>query len=81
MNGQEWVRYDCSWNGPETGQASDLPNFNPLADPDGINSGEWLVVMSLDGRELMRATLTVEGTFQNWTPVGVLPYCIGLTNK
>jgi serine/threonine-protein kinase len=72
MNGQEWVRYDCIWPGPETG----TDNIT-LSEPDGLHSGTWEVTISLDGVVYMREQIVVEGNWTFWFPAGVFSTCYG----
>lgn len=72
MDGNEWVRYDCTWSGAETGSA-DID----LTEPDGLHSGTWEVTITVDGVELLREQVVVEGNWNFWTPAGVFGTCYG----
>jgi len=70
MDGQEWVRYDCTWPGPTTG-ADDIT----LREPGGLRSGIWEVTISVDGVVLLRDGVVVEGSWSYWSPAGVFNTC------
>jgi hypothetical protein len=56
MDGKEWVRYECSWQGPETG-------FDEvtLTEPKGLHSGIWQIEIFINNERLLHETITVEG--------------------
>jgi hypothetical protein len=72
MNGNEWVRYDCAWPGPEVG-IDDIS----LLEPDGLHSGTWEVTISINGNVLLREQVVVEGNWSYWSPAGVFNTCYG----
>ena len=59
MDGQEWVRYQCTWPGPSNG--TDMVS---LREPDGLHSGIWKVTITVNGMVLLEEHIQVEG---NWT--------------
>jgi hypothetical protein len=74
MKGSEWVRYECSWPGPQTG----LEDKVKLANPSGLQSGVWELTILIDKQVMLNETITVEGTWVDWYPQGVIPNCYGL---
>ncbi len=70
MNGQEWVRYDCTWPGPVTGMGQVT-----LREPGGLHSGTWVVTISVDNQVLLRGAVRVEGNWNYWAPAGVFNTC------
>ena len=73
VDGREWVRYDCSWNGPSNGQESDLK----LWDMQGLTSGTWTLSIFIDGRNVLQESLEVLGNWNIWTPAGTFNTCYG----
>jgi cytoskeletal protein RodZ len=72
MNGDEWVRYDCSWPSLETG----IDQIT-LSEPGGLHSGTWEVTISINGTVLLREQVVVEGNWSYWSPAGVFNSCYG----
>jgi RNA polymerase subunit RPABC4/transcription elongation factor Spt4 len=72
MDGREWVRYDCSWSGPETG-IDDIT----LSEPDGLHSGTWEISITVDEVVLLREQIVVTGNWTFWEPAGVFYSCYG----
>lgn len=72
MNGQEWVRYDCSWPGPENGT-----DRVTLSEPKGLHSGIWEVTISVDRVVLLQEQITVQGNWTYWDPAGYFDTCYG----
>jgi serine/threonine protein kinase len=73
MNGKEWVRYECSWPGPENGLEENVT----LTEPDGLHSGEWVITISIDGDILLREKIWIEGDWDFWVPAGYFDSCYG----
>lgn len=71
LDGREWVRYDCTWNGASSGQEK----VNPLAEPRGLASGVWEMVIRVDNEVLLREEITVQGRWDYWNPAGVYHSC------
>jgi hypothetical protein len=65
---QSWIRYDCTWQGGNTGWFS-----TTLKEPGGLRSGTWTVVMTIEGKYRFEATLEVAGSFNYWSPAGTQP--------
>jgi tRNA A-37 threonylcarbamoyl transferase component Bud32 len=66
--GEEWVRYECTWQGPEDGVF-----YGRLWDSEGLRSGAWVVSVELDGQGAFQEVVFVEGDYDLWTPAGMLP--------
>jgi len=72
MNDREWVRYDCTWPGPEAGVAE-----ISLSEPGGLHSGAWEVTILVNGNAVLREQPVVEGEWTLWTPAGTFNTCYG----
>jgi hypothetical protein len=64
-NGQEWIRFDCTWQGTETGSK----NFK-LFDTGGLRSGLWVMKIISEGEVIAQAEVLVEGSYDYWAPAG-----------
>ena len=71
-DGKEWVRYNCYWPGPESGVEEIT-----LTDPLGLPSGTWNVVITINGVQVANENLTVEGSWNQWSPPGYFNSCYG----
>jgi hypothetical protein len=66
--GEEWVHYECIWQGPKAGR------FNlTLWDVDGLRSGNWMLDLAIEGQPAAQAQVEVRGSYQYWDPPGHLP--------
>ncbi len=70
--GQEWVRYECAWPGPETGA-----DAITLTEPYGLRSGVWTMTITVGGKVLMKETLEIQGDWDYWDPAGTFNTCYG----
>ena len=70
--GEEWVRYQCIWPGPASGQ-----DLVPITEPDGLRSGQWEVTIQVNGAVVLQDGFTVEGDWSYWSPAGVFNTCYG----
>jgi hypothetical protein len=66
--GDEWVRYNCIWNGPPSGTF-----YGKLWDSDGLRSGDWVITFISEGLDKVQASIKVKGSYQFWQPAGLLP--------
>jgi hypothetical protein len=65
MDGKEWIRYDCIWQGSEEG------TFNiTLQEPMGLHSGTWVMTISTEATVLAEASIPVLGNYDYWAPAG-----------
>ena len=71
-DGKEWVRYSCYWPGPESGVEEIT-----LTDPLGLPSGTWNMVITINGIQVGDETLTIEGSWNQWSPPGYFNSCYG----
>jgi hypothetical protein len=71
-DGAEWVRYDCYWPGPEEG----IENIT-LTDPLGLPSGTWNLVVTINGEQVLNESLTIQGSWSQWSPPGHFTSCYG----
>lgn len=75
MNEKEWIKYDCTWTGSETGRDS-----VKLTEPKGLHSGTWQLTIIVDGNVLLTQEIKVNGNWDFWDPAGTLNSCYGTTN-
>jgi len=75
LKGKEWIRYDCTWTGPESGLDS-----VKLTEPKGLHSGEWELKIEVNGMILLTEQINVAGNWTYWDPAGTLDSCYGTTN-
>ena len=71
VDGREWVRYDCTWSGPQNGSETAYQ----LAEPHGLASGSWEVEIRVNDSVWLQETITVEGKWDYWDPAGVYHTC------
>jgi hypothetical protein len=69
-DGREWVRYHCSWPGPETGTYT-----VSLTEPMGMESGVWEMTIIVNGAILMREQIEVLGNYVYWSDAGSHEKC------
>ena len=67
MGGEEWVRYECVWDAPSSGVFE-----TALRHSNGLKSGQWDFEVWVDGVLLLTKTITIEGDYDFWEPVGVI---------
>ena len=48
-----------------------------LTEPMGLASGEWNVVITVNGEEVLDETITIEGNYSYWSPPGYFNGCYG----
>jgi serine/threonine protein kinase len=68
LDGEEWVRYDCVWEGPEAGQQN-----LKLWESNGLHSGTWIVTIQIENQSRFVETIHIDGHFDYWDPAGNLP--------
>ena len=68
--GQEWVRYQCKWDGPESGVFE-----TDLREPAGFRSGEWTMEIYVNGKLISQNAFTVKGNYSYWEPAGTIYRC------
>lgn len=68
--GQEWVRYQCKWDGPESGVFE-----TDLREPAGFRSGEWTMEIYVNGQLVAQNSFTVQGNYTYWDPAGTINRC------
>jgi serine/threonine protein kinase len=72
MQGNEWVRYDCTWPGPINGT-----DTITLTEPDGLHSGSWEVTITVNEVVILREQIEVLGNWTYWSPAGTFLTCYG----
>ncbi len=70
MGGREWVRYKCTWPGPEDGI-----HAISLLEASGLRSGVWTMRIEVNGATVAQTELTVAGDYRVWEPVRVRTNC------
>ena len=66
--GEEWVRYECTWQGPANGVY-----YGRLYDMSGLTSGTWVITIQIEGAAPFKETVFVDGENVAWSPVGLKP--------
>jgi hypothetical protein len=62
MEDQEWVKYDCIWPGPESGEDNLI-----LKEPSRLRSGTWEVKIIVDNKTLLQEQIRIEGNWDYWS--------------
>jgi len=70
--GTDWARYVCIW--PNSSNGTDSVTFT---EPGGIQSGEWMFTIMINGATLLQQTFNVQGSFKYWSPAGLFNTCTG----
>ncbi len=71
-DGKLWAQYNCLWPGPEAGT-----DMITLTEPAGLASGEWTVVITVNGEEVLNEIITIEGSYNFWSPPLYFNACYG----
>ena len=66
----EWVRYDCIWQGAESGVV-----YTEIREPGGFLSAPWVVTIAVDGRTLLEEKVNITGNWKFWDPAGSFTAC------
>ncbi len=72
MDGKEWARYSCSWDGLESGVEKIT-----LSEPAGLASGSWKMEILINGVSVLENTIIVDGNWDYWDPAGYFSSCYG----
>jgi hypothetical protein len=64
--GARWIRYDCVWEGPESGTWSLRLHDESV----GLRSGEWTLRIAVEGQVVATASVEVAPGNENWDPAG-----------
>lgn len=75
LNGMEWIRYSCNWDGPISGT-----EVLTLKEPQGLHSGAWEINILIDGVIVLTDQITVNGDWTYWDPAGTINACHGTTD-
>jgi len=67
MGGEEWVRYECVWDASSSGLFETV-----LWHSNGLKSGQWDFEVWVDGVLLLTESITIEGDFDFWEPLGLI---------
>ncbi len=68
--GDEWVRYQCKWDGPENGVFD-----TSLREPAGFRSGDWTMETYVNGQLIAQNSFTVQGNYTYWDVAGTINGC------
>jgi serine/threonine-protein kinase len=71
-NDEEYVRYDCTWPGPQNGVDA-LQLFHT----SGLRNGAWQLTIRVDGDILLQERIMLTGAHDVWLPVGTFNTCYG----
>ncbi len=72
MNGREWIRYTCNWDGPSSGVET-----LKLTEPKGLASGTWEITVLIDNVPVLTEEIVVVGDWDYWSPGGIINACRG----
>jgi hypothetical protein len=72
LNGMEWIRYSCNWDGPTSGT-----EVLTLKEPQGLRSGTWEITIIVDDKVVLKDQITVNGNWDYWDPAGTINACHG----
>jgi hypothetical protein len=72
MNGREWIRYTCAWDGPESG--AEILKFT---EPKGLASGTWDIRITVDNEVIFEEQIVIVGNGKYWDPAGTINACHG----
>jgi hypothetical protein len=72
MNGREWIRYSCNWDGPSSGVET-----LKLTEPKGLASGTWELTVLIDNVPVLTEEIVVVGDWDYWSPGGIINACHG----
>ena len=70
LEGQEWIRYTCTWDGPSSGT-----EIVKLTEPDGLRSGVWTMTVQVNDQIILQEQLTIAGNWRYWLPAGSRNTC------
>jgi hypothetical protein len=68
FQGEEWIRYNCVWQGPEAGTFAIR-----LWDTGGLRSGDWTLTIYVEGELAATTSVTIGGHNNYWAPAGERP--------
>jgi len=75
MNGMEWIRYSCNWDGPISGT-----EVLTLKEPKGLHSGTWQITILVNDKVVLSEEITITGNWTYWDPAGTINACHGTTD-
>ncbi len=75
LNGMEWIKYTCSWDGPVSGT-----EIITLKEPKGLHSGTWEITIFVNDEVVLKDQMTVNGNWTYWDPAGTIYACHGTTD-
>ena len=70
LAGQEWIRYTCAWDGPESGV-----EILKFTEPKGLASGTWELKVTVDNKVIFTEELVIVGNGKYWDPAGTINAC------
>lgn len=71
-DGKLWAKYTCLWSGAQSG----IDEIT-LTEPNGLASGTWNLVVTINGEEVLNETIEIEGSWTYWSPPGYFNSCYG----
>ena len=75
LNGMEWIKYTCNWDGPISGT-----EILTLKEPKGLHSGTWEITIFVNDEVVLKDQITVIGNWTYWDPAGTIYACHGATD-
>jgi hypothetical protein len=72
MNGREWIRYTCNWDGPSSGTEP-----LKLTEPGGLADGTWVLRVTVNNETLLQEEIVLVGNHNYWAPAGTINACHG----
>ncbi len=72
MNGREWIRYTCNWDGPSAGTEP-----LKLTEPKGLAAGTWTIRVLVDNELVLEEEIVLVGNHDYWDPAGTINACHG----
>ncbi len=67
QGGETWIRYECTWRGPESGDF----DFR-LNEPGGLRSGPWEITVEVNDVTVLNEEFEIGGDWSFWEPVGLV---------
>ncbi|MCJ7435337.1 MAG: hypothetical protein MUO77_17800 [Anaerolineales bacterium] len=68
--GEEWGRYQCQWDGPESGVFE-----TNIREPAGFRSGDWTMEIYVNGQLIAQETINIQGAWDFWEPAETMNKC------
>ncbi len=70
LNGKEWIRYSCDWDGPVSG--TEVLTFK---ESKGLDSGIWEITVFVNDEVVLKDEISINGNWEYWDPAGTFYTC------